>query len=148
MCNFCPAGRFADGTGKTTLEQCVKCPVGTFASVSECEYCVKGEYQDEEGQTRCKACVAGKYGNGSLPYIDATQQCVKCPKGTYSAAPAIDNVDRCTNCTRGKAGDVVGAPSEEQGCTECAEGRVATETGKTTCDLCPIDDNRFCPRYV
>jgi plastocyanin len=111
---------------------CVPCAIGKADTDGHahttCSVCDPGFVQPETGKTSCAECTLGKYDDGS-----ETEICATCAEGKFAA----DKVTACAPCA---AGYYQSGVDNDYKCEECKDGRITntlTETGATTCDLCP-----------
>ena len=128
--HFCQPGTFTNTTGATS---CFDCPAGTFANITgatTCYTCPVGTFSFG-GAASCSSCPAGT----AQPNVGAANytQCLFCPGGSFSAAPASSTCKRCPANTFSApvANSSLGATS----CTPCAAG-LSSSPGSTTC-ACP-----------
>ena len=145
MCENCPAGRYLEHDGGTSLQDCSECKRGRYANEgsvnctfcpkgytsmrrsSACEPCSPGTYNGEYGSEYCKKCSEGKY-----ILDEGSQSCLNCPAGSYSEVTASPV---CSYCPGGKFSSEVGANTSKT-CKDCEAGKFSV-IGSTQCTLVP-----------
>ncbi|KAJ6254393.1 hypothetical protein M0813_01229 [Anaeramoeba flamelloides] len=151
-CIACPAGTYSIIEGITSESSCTLCPEGTFNSdnggstIGVCESCPVGHVSSGLGATICRMCQEGEQPGESKDF------CIKCPAGSFSDEPGLEN---CKKCTAGTFNDENGQttctkcsqPGVCLGGNECSEGRdmeyVCTRCVKgyflinSKCEKCP-----------
>jgi hypothetical protein len=147
-CQQCPSGTFNPSTGRS--ENCVLCPPGTFSKSDILAYReattklyrgLNTEFDETAGAVVCTNCAAGTY-QPSAGGRNA-EECLPCPRGTYSDAGAAE----CTLCPAGfyqpHAGQA-GAGS----CLPCQAGKCSDTPGSVDCyQCCPVANLR-CDAYL
>lgn len=124
---------FSTASGATSINTCVNCPNGTYASNerSACLSCQEGSVFNTS-LSACIACGVGKFAsNGDanedcpigtfsdIAGISSIDKCLPCPKGTFSKAP---KQTRCITCPIGYYSNTTGNPSESF-CLPCLLGQ-------------------------
>ena len=145
VCENCPAGRYLEHDGGTSLQDCSECKRGRYANEgsvnctfcpkgytsmrrsSACEPCSPGTYNGEYGSEYCKKCSEGKY-----ILDEGSQSCLNCPAGSYSEVTASPV---CSYCPGGKFSSEVGANTSKT-CKDCEAGKFSV-IGSTQCTLVP-----------
>mmetsp|Transcript_13357 Transcript_13357/g.20137 ORF Transcript_13357/g.20137 Transcript_13357/m.20137 type:complete len:4168 (+) Transcript_13357:169-12672(+) len=141
-CKLCPPHSYTDSFG---LTECIPCPAGTAhipprtgeTSSFHCSRCGVGEYSGVAGS--CHKCPAGTYitkQDGRL------EDCLPCPKGTFSSVVGAISNSTCSPCPIFTYGPLSANPKLEN-CISCVNGdyMISNAQGLTEYDhLC-----RPCP---
>ena len=134
-CVLCPAGKYAASEGNMLPGNCLECPGNSHSAEGSARrdscLCIPGYGTTLDG--RCEACPPGFAKPSS-----ATENCTKCPPGSFTDPNLVsDNVGHttCSLCPAGKFSSDQGASSESV-CTECAENAVSSE-GASACVCSP-----------
>lgn len=111
-CKKCPGGTFSNNVGVAEVIGCKPCAAGTFSKegARACEVSGVGRYQDRKGMETFKKCPSGTFTN--LLGLSAMDQCIDCPKVTFSGTGA-------------------------RLCRSCPVGTYQHRTGSTRCIACP-----------
>lgn len=129
---------------KFEFHNCIQCVPGTYKHwVSNPWYiqyfeltgayvCIS-EYSSESTETKCTL-------DGTIPelsYLYASQDCLLCAAGKYSANAGATTADACTDCEAGKFSANDGSTE----CSQCPQGTYFGGTGAAQCTECP--DNSY-----
>ena len=142
-CSICPEGKYSN------IVSCEECPSGFVPEIigegssmcincsavnGPCQTCADGQFFDI-ASTTCKQCPSGKFNDGQVSCSDCLDSlqipnndqsaCVFCPDGQTRST-----VDTCEDCSTGKF-------SFQGECLECERGHFQSQTGQTSCDMCP-----------
>jgi hypothetical protein len=137
-CVKCPAGKYARISEQSS---CQDCGPGTFSAEigsSECEQCSTGFYNDALGQTSCRICA-----NGTVAAGVAASLCDACAPGKFAALPGRQE---CTLCAVGRSQATAG----KSFCRICPPGNMAKQAGSTECRACsagsygPVEEASSC----
>ena len=154
----CKAGYYCQGESTTdrptnlATEKGAICPVGTYCELgsSAPTKCPKGTYNPMLGATKpedCLDCTAGfacPNEETELPTVDCTGGYF-CPKGTESATPAAYECQPGYYCPA--AVDLLGVGKGGSAYPrKCEFGKVQTDPGKETCDVCAT--GKYCENNV
>ena len=120
----CVAGKF----GNTLTATCDDCGAGTASaeagSVDKCPACDPGQVQPDEGKTSCIKCGA------TSQFDDGTEVCKdSCVAGKFGNTTTAT----CDDCGAGTASATSGSVDK---CTDCDDGEVQPDKGKTSCIKC------------
>tara|TARA_Y100000389_G_scaffold153699_1_gene154015 strand:- start:3627 stop:6152 length:2526 start_codon:yes stop_codon:yes gene_type:complete len=155
-CVSCP-------TGSTTQDRTAVWALYTYGCMCDKGYAATtSSYRQQTGQT-CVPCVAGRYkhwvsnpfnvvqdqlgnlicsGNvclpGTIPELSdehASQDCLLCAAGTYSAVAGATTAEVCTDCEAGSFSGSAGSSA----CSQCTQGTYQGGTGATQCTECPLN---------
>lgn len=124
-CEKCPSNTYKEGFG---LGPCIPCPQGSFSSPGNsykenCIKCPPGERPLRDLYGGCGKCAPGK------EYSSRAQYCYACPAN--SVQPKVGTFEECIQCPRG----TYSALGEGVKCFPCPEGTVYL--GKKNCGKCP-----------
>jgi len=108
----CLPGTYNDKYGMNDIEDCVKCPMGTFSTIPEAK-----------SSEVCENCSPGKFGNDT-----GLTTCLSCPKGTYQDKEASSN---CIVCDAGSYANKIGLDA----CIPCPY-RLSSAKGSNICSIC------------
>ena len=115
VCEACPAGKFASGSGNTVCAPCPNHMTSPPASTSSTNCsCASGWFH--LNASMCAACPRGKYKAAWFLY----SQCEQCAGGKY--APS-NGSSACLPCQAGKY-----APSDSSACLSCPPGRTSRQS--------------------
>jgi hypothetical protein len=104
--------------------------------VSYCVACKLGEYSDQN-TNECIKCPPGTW-SGSLA-ANGVSSCVPCIPGTYNPLAGATSSTACIPCPAGTFGNSTGSDSREK-CHSCPVGSVSNVIGaatESTCQVCP-----------
>ena len=133
VCQACPAGKYANGTGSTSSAVCIDCSMGKFADTSanfresHCTSCSAGKFSSSLGASTaqtCSECIPGKVSSVS------SSSCTACGAGSYSDSMKT----MCVRCAAGKVAASIGN-TDESDCVPCIAGRYSSEN-RTSCVAC------------
>ena len=92
----CPSGTSLPYTGASSINECSKCDLGTYAAgegYTGCHKCPRGTYCDAIGLIAPKSCSPGTY----QPAVGTTSSsaCLPCPFGTFQTQAGAYECYRC-----------------------------------------------------
>ena len=131
ICNACPKGKFASGSGATMCTLCAAGRYSTTTNTTACTACEKGTYQTGCGYTTCVSCDPGTY-QTSLAQTTSSS-CTKCKAGSYSEKTGMTN---CTACAAGAYSSTAGATV----CSLCVAGTFSPKISSSACASCTVCD--------
>jgi hypothetical protein len=130
----CPPGKWnSDGYNRQGYSICIKCPAGSYASVSgvtSCSQCAAGTYSSASGATissLCLSCLPGSYSSASG--TTSSTACSPCAAGTYDSARGSS---ACSPCATG----TYGSTSSATRCLSCFPGTYSGASGSSACSPC------------
>lgn len=132
-CYSCQAGKYSNVSGAPSIESCLRCPPGTFSSVSastNCTRCPWGTQTSVAASTTCTTC-----GMGMRALSPSATGCERCSPGTYYDMAGQPNTE-CISCPAGTASSAVGATSSST-CIACKPGSLfSSAPASSTCQDC------------
>jgi hypothetical protein len=159
--HLCPPGTTNGYVGKSRIEDCTPCTLGTFgpnegaafplcqgqclpgqrgfdtgktSPEEACKDCLPGTYASVPGQATCVPCALGSYN----PWVASTN-CTPCPSGFYGEKSGSSEASDCVPCPAGTYGRFEG--QAVGGCQGCPAGKYGLAAGATTeesgCAPCP-----------
>ncbi|GMI15398.1 hypothetical protein TrLO_g6728 [Triparma laevis f. longispina] len=142
-CLDCPAGKFLNSAGGTSISNCQPCLAGkrSSAGVMECYSCEGGTWSST-GAENCTKCDAGKFLDEAG--ASAESECKSCNSGEFSIAGSRS----CSGCEKGKY--LNGDATTEASCIVCSSGRYSASVGSDSCTDCAagkyLEDNQTSAR--
>ncbi|CAF1061349.1 unnamed protein product [Adineta steineri] len=132
----CASGTYQAITGKSSVQSCLQCPIGTYGSTSgqsTCTVCPSGAYC-ALAASNPQYCASGTY----QPVTDGTSNlaCLACPAGTFAPNLGVSNCNDCPSGTYCMAGS-----SSTQACPSATYSAIPHRTSSSACLACPNNSN-------
>lgn len=126
-------GEYTTAVGASSVQTCIKCQSGTFASqffATVCTTCSHGQFTGVPGSAQCLLCSPGLYTDAST----SKTVCSPCPSGSYSSTQGAGS---CPLCSPGQYQD----QPQQTSCKPCEIGTFQDTPGQFTCQRCQTCSN-------